>query len=68
MQAYGQARSYTQSYSYYTRDELHALLGGGYSKDVDRLYVEHGQIFVSGCQGDAVNQRCNTDLQMFMVA
>lgn len=61
------ARSYMQSYSYYNRNELEALLGGRYSREIDSLYAEHDQIFNSEYAGDPINQMCNTDIQMFMI-
>jgi len=61
------SHSYMQSYSYYNNNELNKLMKDDYKDEIKQLYQNHDKIFHEKYSGDAINQMCNTDLQMFMV-
>lgn len=59
--------AYMQSYSYYNRKDLSALLKNDHSNELNAIYDEHSKIFNSKFKGDVVNQMCHTDLHLFLL-
>lgn len=61
------SQTYMRSYSYYSPDQLKALVTNNYKDSVDVLLEEHNRVFNAKYQDDIINQMCNTDLNMFML-
>ena len=59
--------TYMRSYSYYDRAELSKLLQPAYVPAIEKIFVEHKQIFEAKFKNDPINRICNTDLSMFML-
>lgn len=59
--------AYRQSYTYYTPQELKALIKPEMAASVDRFINEHAQIYWQGPQDDQVNRMCYTDIHLFML-
>ena len=56
-----------RSYSYYDSAELKELLNGDYNNAIETVNKEHKNIFNSKFKGDAINQMCYTDINLFML-
>jgi asparagine synthase (glutamine-hydrolysing) len=59
--------AYMRSYSYYDRAELSKLLKPAYVPAIEKIFVEHKQIFEAKFKNDPINRICNSDLSMFML-
>lgn len=59
--------AYMKSYSYYNESELNQLFKNDISESYAHLRKEHTDLFNKNYKGDAINQMCFTDINMFMV-
>jgi len=60
-------QAYMRSYSYYSSSQLKEILKPDYWPSIEAINNEHKIIFDSKYKGDAINQICNTDINMFML-
>jgi len=58
--------AYRGSYSYYSPEELNNLFTRDVSAEVNEMVSRHDNHFLSGYEGDLINQMCHTDIAYFM--
>ncbi len=59
-------KSYMQSYSYYSNEELKDIFLPRFHQGIIQIYEEHKKIFDDKFADDIVNRICHTDINMFM--
>ena len=59
-------QAFLRSYAFLGRDDLSSVLNKDFSREVERVFDHHAEIYAQGPLDDQVNRMCQTDVRLFL--
>ena len=59
-------QAFLRSYAFHGRDDLTSVLNRDFSREVERVFGHHAEIYAQGPLDDQVNRMCQSDVRLFL--